>query len=286
MAAGSAGHGHRKLSPPPAREATRRRPRNLLFLVPSAITLCSIFCGLDAIRIGAAARSADDFHRAAWLILLAMLADALDGRVARMTGTQSAFGVQIDSLADLVSFGVAPAVLVYQWTLHRLGLLGVLGGFVFTACAAIRLARFNVLSAGEARRAAAPPRYIVGLPVTGAAGGLVALVLSHRPADGQIGGGVAPATLAAALFLSLLMVSAIRFRSFKDVRLDARSLACAALAAGASAVLSARWQPALVVVWPIGAYVALGVVESLYHLPARRRAALRGPASPGAPPAG
>ncbi|WP_437597662.1 CDP-diacylglycerol--serine O-phosphatidyltransferase [Sorangium sp. So ce590] len=258
----------------PRGETTRplSTPRKTLFLLPNLITLSSIFCGFDAVRLSASARSDDDFQRAALLILFAMLLDALDGRVARMTRTESAFGRELDSLADLVSFGVAPAVLVYQWALHRLGLAGVLGGFVFAACGAIRLARFNVISIREAGRSSTPPRYIVGLPVTGAAGILVAIVMEHGVADGRLGGaGAAPAVLATTLLLSLLMVSTLRFRSFKDLRLDARTALSVALVVGSSAIISARWAPAFVVVWLISAYVLLGVAELLWRLPERRR---------------
>src|SRR4029079_6968693 len=121
-----------------------------LFLLPNMITLTSIFCGFDSIRTSATAQTEAAFYRAALLIVFAMFFDTLDGRVARATKTQSAFGLQIDSLADVVSFGVAPSMLLYQWTLHRLGLAGLIGAFVFTACGAVRLARFNVLSMGEA----------------------------------------------------------------------------------------------------------------------------------------
>ncbi|WP_437502430.1 CDP-diacylglycerol--serine O-phosphatidyltransferase [Sorangium sp. So ce1099] len=270
----SAGQGPGAPPERPRGEAARRprpAPRRPLYLLPNLITLSSVFCGFDSVRLSASARSDDDFQRAALLILFAMLSDTLDGRVARMTRTQSAFGLQLDSLADLVSFGVAPSVLVYQWSLHRLDLAGVLGGFAFTACGAIRLARFNVLATRDAARSAAPPRYIVGLPVTGAAGILVAIVMTHGAAAGQPGGaGAAPAVLATTLLLSLLMVSTIRFRSFKDVRLDARTAVLAALALGSSALISARWAPGFVVVWLISAYVLLGVVESLWHLGDRR----------------
>jgi CDP-diacylglycerol--serine O-phosphatidyltransferase len=188
-----------------------------------------------------------------------------------MTRTESAFGVQLDSLADLVSFGVAPALLVYQWSLHRLGLAGVLGGSVFAACGAIRLARFNVLSMGEAGGPPSPARYIVGLPVTGAAGILIAIVMTRRGAGGQLGG--APAVLATTLLVSMLMVSTLRFRSFKDLRPGPRTLLAIALALGSSALLSVRWGPALVLAWGLGVYVLLGVVESLWRLPALRRGA-------------
>src|SRR5579862_6835055 len=103
----------------------KRFPRRVdlkrtLFLLPNLITLSSIFCGFDSIRLSAGAGSEDDFYRAALLIIFAMFFDMLDGRVARMTKTQSAFGLQIDSLADVVSFGVAPAMLVYRWSLYQL----------------------------------------------------------------------------------------------------------------------------------------------------------------------
>ncbi|WP_437731811.1 CDP-diacylglycerol--serine O-phosphatidyltransferase [Sorangium sp. So ce1335] len=240
----------------------------MLSLLPSLITLSSAFCGFDAVRRSASARSDEDLQRAALLVLVAMVLDTLDGRVARMTRTQSAFGRELDSLADLVSFGVAPAVLVYQGSLHRLGLAGVLGAFVFTACGAIRLARFNVLAMRDAGRAGPPPRFIVGLPVTGAAGILVAIVMTGGAAGGPLGGaGAAPAVLAAMLVASLLMVSTIRFRSFKDLRFDTRAALLIAFALGSSALVSARWAPGFVVAWLTGAYVLLGVVESLWRLP-------------------
>lgn len=254
-------------------ERQRLDPRKLLFVLPSLITLASIFCGFEALRLSASARSEGDFRRAALLILFAMLFDALDGRVARVTRTQSAFGLQIDSLADLVSFGVAPSVLVYRWALHRFDFLGVIAAFVFTACGAIRLARFNVLSMGAAASASTPPRpskYIVGLPIAGAAGILVALVMTCQVAGGKRGVALASVVLATTFGLSLLMISRIRFRSFKDLRLDARTALVAALAIGATAAISARWEPTFALAWLLGAYVLLGVVESLWRLPARR----------------
>src|SRR5579871_5032779 len=94
--------------------------RKTLFLLPNMITLSSIFCGFDSIRVSASAAREDDYYKAALLIVFAMFFDILDGRVARATKTQSAFGLQIDSLADVISFGAAPAVLVHQWTLRQL----------------------------------------------------------------------------------------------------------------------------------------------------------------------
>src|SRR5688500_6684124 len=132
------------------RQHARPRPRldlrKTLFVLPNLITLCGVFCGVNAIRlVSKDAPTADDVYRAALLLIFAMFFDLMDGRVALMTRTQSAFGLQLDSLADIVSFGVAPALLVYKWVLHRMPLPGILCAFMFVACAAVRLARFNVL---------------------------------------------------------------------------------------------------------------------------------------------
>src|SRR5208282_6695374 len=116
-----------------------------MFLLPNIITLSSIFCGFDSIRLSASATGEDDYYRGSILLIFAMFFDMLDGRVARLTKTQSAFGLQIDSLADVISFGVAPALLVYRWSLWQQPMAGLLTPSVFTAAGAVRLARFNVL---------------------------------------------------------------------------------------------------------------------------------------------
>jgi len=248
--------------------------KKTLFLLPNMITLSSIFCGFDSIRVSATAQSEGDFYRAALLIVFAMFFDTLDGRVARMTKTQSAFGLQIDSLADVVSFGVAPSMLVYQWTLHRLGTIGLLVSFVFTACGAIRLARFNVLATGDDGKPSKPSKYIVGLPIPGAAGILVSIVVANHAAAGVIGRAeYAMLILGVTLGLSMLMVSTIRFRSFKDVRLNLRTGLLVAFAVGSSVFISMQMAPAFVLVWLLGVYVTMGICESIWQLPGRIRAA-------------
>ena len=170
--------------------ARRRRRLNLnktLFLLPNMITLSSVFCGFYSMVLSSKAESEDDFYRAALLLVFAMFFDMLDGRVARMTKTQSAFGLQIDSLADVLSFGAAPALLLYHWTLKQLGVLGLIGGFLFVACGAIRLARFNVLAMDKSGAPATPGKYIVGLPIPGAAGILVSIVVANNAVQGAIG---------------------------------------------------------------------------------------------------
>jgi CDP-diacylglycerol---serine O-phosphatidyltransferase len=262
--------------------------RKTLFVLPNLITLSSIFCGFDAIRRAGTAKGDDDYYLSALLIVFAMIFDMLDGRVARMTKTQSAFGLQIDSLADVVSFGAAPALLVHQWTLHRFGTLGLVASFAFVACGAIRLARFNVLSMGEDGKPSKPSKYIVGLPIPGAAGILVAIVITSHAAGGIFGRPEwAGALLGITMFLSFLMVSTIRFRSFKDIKLNARTGLLVGFLVGSSVLVSTQLKPAFVLIWILGVYVLLGIFETLWQLPGRVRSALRGeaPADAAAAPA-
>jgi len=272
--------------------AKRRRfdLKKSLFLLPNMITLSSIFCGFDSMRISASATQQDDYYLAALLIVFAMFFDMLDGRVARATKTQSAFGLQIDSLADVLSFGAAPAMLVYKWTLHRLDTgrvpIGLIVSFVFVACAAIRLARFNVIAMSEQK----PSKNFVGLPTPGGAGILVSIIVANHAASGVLGGVeyVWP-LMVITLGLSFLMVSNVRFRTFKDVRINARSVLFVTFAVGSSAVISYQTKPQFVLVWLLGCYVLVGIFESLWHLPGRMREralarASDGTSSPPGPP--
>lgn len=248
--------------------------KKTLFILPNLITLSSVFCGVDSIRIASQADSDDHFYRAALLLVFALFFDMLDGRVARLTKTQSAFGLQLDSLADVVSFGVAPAILVYQFSLKHMPTLGFVAAFIFTGAGAVRLARFNVLSMGEGGKPSKPSKYIVGLPVPGAAGILISLVVANHAVGGKLSAEryVWPMT-ALTLFLAFLMVSTIRFRSFKDLRLNARSVALVGFAVGSSAIISLQTRPAFVLVWLLGFYVLIGVAETLITIPRRRREA-------------
>src|SRR5437667_7485401 len=139
--------------PSPAERRSPRRPRanlrKLMFVLPNLFTVSSIFCGVYSITLSAGEPTGDNFYRAAVAIFFGSFFDAFDGRVARLTRTQSEFGVELDSLADVITFGVAPGVLMYRWSLYQLGSAGLFAGFVYVACAALRLARFNVLAAHE-----------------------------------------------------------------------------------------------------------------------------------------
>jgi CDP-diacylglycerol--serine O-phosphatidyltransferase len=257
------------------RKKKRLDLRKTLFLLPNMITLSSIFCGFDSIRMSATAASDDDYYRAALLLVYALFFDMLDGRVARLTKTQSAFGLQIDSLADVISFGLAPALLVYKWSLVQRGTVGIVVAFTFVAAGAVRLARFNVLSMGESGKPTRPGKYIVGLPVPGAAGILISLVVANHAIAGDLSGPryVTP-MMGLTCFLAFLMVSTIRFRSFKDLRLNARTIALMVFAVGSSVVVSIQTKPAFVLVWLLGFYVFIGLVETMISVPrdlARRR---------------
>jgi CDP-diacylglycerol--serine O-phosphatidyltransferase len=242
-------------------------------VLPNLFTLASVFCGFNAIRItGKDAATVDDFYRAAVLLIFAMLFDLLDGRVARMTKTQSSFGLQLDSLADIISFGVAPALLVYKWALFRHPVAGLLTAFLFVACAAIRLARFNVISSSNRGTPLKPGPYIVGLPTPPASGILISLVVANHAVGGALGDERYTLVLfAITIGLSLLMVSTVRFRSFKDLRLNTGTVLLVLFTVGSSAFVWQRFRPQFVLVWLLGVYILIGLLESVRALTARIR---------------
>jgi len=186
------------------------RSKRGIYLLPSVLTTFGMFAGFYSII----SSINGDFTIAAISILIAMFWDTLDGRVARLTNTQSAFGAEYDSLADLVSFGLAPALLVYQWTLYELGRFGWLAAFVYLACAALRLARFNT------QVGIADKRYFQGLPSPAAAGVIASMIWlkiwTFASFDSDVislgyylGAGIT-------ILCGLLMVSNIRYYSFKE----------------------------------------------------------------------
>lgn len=263
--------------------------RKTFFILPNLFTLASVFCGFFAITTVAGGEHPSDaqLSQAALAILFGVFFDVADGRVARLTHTQSALGMQLDSLADVITFGVAPAVMMYRWGLDGLRSqlpyvgphLGLLLSFVYLACAALRLARFNVLEMadkkGPAGGAARPGRYILGLAVPVAAAVLVSLVVVSQQVGGSYQTIGQAAVAALMMLLSYLMVSKIRFRSFKDLRLSRRTVsAVVAVVAGCVvAVFFSRVPSGLVLVALLALYVALGFLEevSLYRQGLRAR---------------
>jgi CDP-diacylglycerol--serine O-phosphatidyltransferase len=257
----------------PPRARPRLDLRKTLFILPNLITLGSVFCGFNAIRLVARDNPTDDdVYRAAVLLIFAMLFDLMDGRVARMTKTQSAFGLQLDSLADVISFGVAPAVLIYKWVLFRAPIPGLIASFVYVACAAIRLARFNVLATAPGGAPIKPGKHIIGLPSPPAAGILISLVVANHAAGGVIGREEYTfVLLAVTVGLSLLMVSNVRFRSFKDLRLDTGTIVLALFVLASSAFVWQKFRPEFVLVWLLGVYLLVGIVETIRGLAERLR---------------
>ncbi len=178
-----------------------------VYILPNLFTTASLFLGF----MGMIWAIEGQYEYTALCILGSCLFDGLDGKVARLTNTTSEFGVQFDSLADLVAFGATPALTMYLWQLHSYGTLGLMASFLLVACGALRLARFNVQSAVTSKK------FFVGLPIPAQASTLATLILfaPHLP-QGWIMDVLPPATLVLVYVLSFLMVSTMRYASFKE----------------------------------------------------------------------
>ena len=185
-----------------------RHFRRGIYLLPSIFTVGNMFCGYASIMYA----MRGELDSAAPFIGFAVVLDMLDGRIARMTNTQSAFGLELDSLADIISFGLAPAVLAFAWGLSDLGRVGWAAGFMYVTAAAMRLARFNIQSPAQLDK-----RYFVGMPSPAAAGVPAATVFAWP--EPMTGYPQAIAAVAVVVVPAILMVSTIRFRSFKTLNL-------------------------------------------------------------------
>ena len=182
-----------------------------IYLLPNLFTIGSMFAGFYAI----VAAIKGHYEMAAIAIFVALIVDGLDGRIARLLHAQSEFGVQLDSLSDMVSFGITPALVMYTWSLNVVGKLGWLAAFIYAACTALRFARFNVQVKKVGKR------YFQGLPTPSAAA-LVASIVWVCSVYHIAGEAIAVPLVIAAVLLGLLKVSAIRYRSFKDFNLRNR----------------------------------------------------------------
>ena len=189
-------------------EVMVRKRRKGIYILPNLFTLAALFGGFYAVVMAMNGR----FDMAAIGVFSAMVLDSLDGRVARMTNTQSAFGEQMDSLADMVSFGAAPALIAYEWALKGLGRWGWVAAFVYCACAALRLARFNV------NTSVVDKRYFQGLPSPAGAALMTGFIWIMTDADIK-GPSVAWPMFALALYAGLTMVTNVPFYSFKDIQM-------------------------------------------------------------------
>ncbi len=236
------------------------------------MTLSSMFLGFYS--IGASFNS--DYEKAAWTIMAATIFDVLDGWVARITHTTTRFGIEIDSLADVISFGVAPGVLVYAWTLQSFGRIGWLGSFFLVACGALRLARFNVQMGSTEKK------HFSGLPIPASALVIATSVLAYGDVIeilehlklGRLAEMVGKDywVLALTFILAGLMVSNITYHSLKEANLkERRPFGLLVIIAAFLAIVF--YHPSLVLFLVSLSYVVVGIAEALYKLLKRQRAA-------------
>ena len=243
-----------------------RRSGRGIYLLPNLITTLALFFGFYAV----VAAQAGTYETAAIAIFVAMVMDGLDGRVARLTNTQTDFGVQYDSIADMISFGIAPALVVFLWALDDLGELGTMwdklgwvGAFIYTACAGLRLARFNT------QVGVADKRYFQGLPSPAAAAALAGMVWSGDRLD--FGGWPAgiPA-LALTVAAGLLMVSNVRYDSFKQIDFRYR-VPFVAIVLGVMGVALMSVHPPLVLFGIALTYLSSGPILTVLRRRRRRK---------------
>jgi CDP-diacylglycerol--serine O-phosphatidyltransferase len=248
------------------RDDRPERFRRGVYLLPALMTLSNLLCGFASVVYS----TRGDFDTAAVLIGVAMIVDTLDGFFARLTHTQSAFGAELDSLADVVSFGVAPAILAFTWGLWSLGRLGWAAGFIYVAAAAMRLARFNIQSGSPADK-----RYFAGLPSPAAASVTAATVFLYP--WGVQDYRIALLALPMLLVPGFLMVSTIRFRSVKAIDVDKRR-PYRLMLLGVIALAAIVTHPRIALVVLSYTYVLISLVVFVYGRLRRR--------STGTPPAG
>jgi CDP-diacylglycerol--serine O-phosphatidyltransferase len=239
--------------------------RKGVYILPNLFTTGSLFSAF----LGMIWAVGGDFEACAVAIMVSAVLDGLDGKVARLTNTASEFGVQYDSLADLAAFGLTPAIMLHQWQLQSFGRLGLVACFLFAACGALRLARFNVQSAGSSKK------FFVGLPIPAAGCALASLVLfqGHLPEAWQTA--VLPMfCLVLAYALSFLMVSRVRYASFKEGGL-LKALPFNSLVTALLLFVLVASRPKLLGFPLFLIYVVSGPIYTFFILPRRRPKLLR-----------
>jgi CDP-diacylglycerol--serine O-phosphatidyltransferase len=235
-----------------------KRRKAAMHLIPNLFTTGNLFCGVFAILSVFNA----NYLAAAIAILVAMVFDVLDGKSARLTNSTSHFGLEYDSLSDVVSFGVAPGLLIYSWALSGQGTFGVAVMFAFVAMGAVRLARFNSTAA------VSDGKYFTGLSIPAAAGVIASLVIFDHHII-RMGAEVKPIlVLVMTLTLSFLMVSTIKYRSFKDLKFKGRQQVRYLVWGILALMMVAAWPQVMVFVVFVG-YALLGPVERLFWVGAK-----------------
>ncbi len=248
-----------------------RGVRRGVYVLPALLTLGNILCGYLSIE----SAHRQSFHVAASLLFLAGILDGLDGRVARLTGATSAFGEQLDSSADVISFGLAPAFLAYQWGLQGFDRLGLAASFLFVVCGACRLARFNV------QIHVVDKRYFVGLPIPAGAAAVAGVIWVHPAPLPAPGWNVV--YLVFTVVVSYLMISTLKYRSFKE--LDMKSRRSVILVPLIGLILAAvAWKPEISLMSLSIAYAASApIARVLSILMSGRLRKTEAPASPTSP---
>lgn len=234
-------------------EARAQRLHMYIYVLPNLMTTGNLACGFFAVLQAIKG----NFAWSAYAIVVAAVFDQLDGRLARLTRSTSKFGAEYDSLCDLVSFGMAPAMMLYLWALQPFGRLGWVVSFLFVACGALRLARFNV------QANVVEKNYFQGLPIPMAAGIVASSVLAFQDLELEPMGNVG--LLVMTIVLAFVMVSNFRFRSFKDLDLKER-LPFRYLILGVSVLVVVALRPEVMLFVLFLAYAGLGTVFGVFRL--------------------
>jgi CDP-diacylglycerol---serine O-phosphatidyltransferase len=224
---------------------------------PNWFTGASLFCGMYAIILATGIQGEQSFYRAASMILFAAVFDLLDGRVARITKTASAFGTQLDSLVDMVSFGLAPAILLYSWGMEALGTLGLVGAFAFALCVSFRLARFNLEVADKQEE------FVSGLTCTMAGSTIAAAVMAHAKFRGGEEFNHPLSVWLITLVLSVLMVSNVPYRTHKTMFRERRTVGLLAFCLGCLLVAGVKFNVQSGFFALLAPYVISGPLEAL-----------------------
>ncbi|MEJ2314051.1 MAG: CDP-diacylglycerol--serine O-phosphatidyltransferase [Nitrospirota bacterium] len=231
-----------------------------IYILPNSLTLCGTFAGFYSIVVVLGG----NYVLASWAILIAVIFDGLDGWMARLTGTTTKFGIELDSLSDVIAFGVAPSVLLYKWTLSSFGRLGAAAAFLFVACGALRLARYNIQMGSEEKK------HFTGMPIPGAALVVASTVLFYSEMD--ISHTRSFYGLFIAFLCSGLMVSTMKFHGLKEFNLSRRKPFWILVAV--VLVLAVFIMHAEVTLFLIGVlYLLSGPAEVFYNLSVKEKLA-------------
>jgi len=233
--------------------------RKGIYILPNTLTLCGMFAGFYSIL----ATLKGNYVHAAWAILIAVIFDGLDGWVARLTHSTTRFGIELDSLSDLVAFGIAPAVMLYKWSLIPFGRAGWAAAFLFVACGALRLARYNV------QMGSAESKSFTGMPIPGAAAIVATLIIFYHEVW-ETGPGKNFFILILTIFLAVLMVSTLRYHGAKELDFSKRKPFWILVAIVIVFVLIVIHPPVALFVFAM-LYLVGGIIENIVLYYRRRK---------------